>query len=121
MTVKVNGLVESWAFTGEQSAIIKSWKENINKTKILHPLAVDRPPYDPHLAYLIVAHAAFNSLNTDLFEKQPRELLPTIVNAEPVGRIDDPDQGISLLEVIPPVCAQCLLASDIPYATITNQ
>ncbi len=42
------------------------------------------------------------------------QLLPAVVDAQPVGGIHYPDQGVGLLKVVAPVRPQRLLASDIP-------
>jgi hypothetical protein len=42
------------------------------------------------------------------------QLLPAIIQALAVCGIDHPDQRVGLLEVVLPVCAERLLAADIP-------
>ncbi len=42
------------------------------------------------------------------------ELLFAILHAHAVSRVDDPDQGVSLLEIVPPVRAESALATDVP-------
>ena len=46
------------------------------------------------------------------------QLLPTIVQTFPIGRVHHPDERISLLEVVLPVCSECLLTSNIPYTML---
>ena len=47
------------------------------------------------------------------------QLLPAVVDAQPVGGIHHPDQGVGLLKVISPVRPQRLLASDIPCVPVS--
>jgi ribosomal protein S27AE len=43
------------------------------------------------------------------------QLLPAVVDAQPVGSVDNPDQGIRLLKVVAPVGAESFLAADVPW------
>jgi hypothetical protein len=54
--------------------------------------------------------------STNLFLQQPRQLVATVVNPLAVRRINHPDERICLLKVVLPVCPQCLLPANIPYA-----
>ena len=49
-----------------------------------------------------------------LLLQKAMQLLPAIVDAQPVCGIHHPDQGVCLLKVVAPVRPQRLLASDIP-------
>jgi len=51
---------------------------------------------------------------THLLLEQPVQLLPAVVHAQPVGGVDDPDQGVRLFEVVAPVRAERLLAAHVP-------
>lgn len=42
------------------------------------------------------------------------QLLPTVIEASAISRVNDPDQRVCLLEVVLPICAQGLLATDVP-------
>jgi len=46
--------------------------------------------------------------------QQAFQLLPAVIKTRAIGRVNDPDQRVRLLEVILPVCAQGLLAADVP-------
>jgi len=54
-------------------------------------------------------------VDTHLLLKQAGELFGTILETETVGSVDNPDQGVCLLEVVAPVAPQSLLATDIPF------
>lgn len=49
-----------------------------------------------------------------LLLEQPVQLGPAVVHAHPVGRVDDPDERVRPLKVVPPVRPQCLLAAHVP-------
>ena len=51
---------------------------------------------------------------TNLFQKETGELISTIIHSETIGRIDDPNQCISLLKVVFPIRSEGLLASNVP-------
>lgn len=51
---------------------------------------------------------------THLFEEQLVQLALAVVHAGPVGRVDDPDDGVRLLEVVAPVRPQRGLPADVP-------
>ena len=42
------------------------------------------------------------------------KLLAAIIESFAISRVHDPDERVGLLEVVLPVCAQSLLAADIP-------
>lgn len=50
-----------------------------------------------------------------LFLEKAVQLLPAVVDTQPVGGVDHPDQRIRLLKVVAPVRPQRLLAADVPY------
>lgn len=50
-----------------------------------------------------------------LLQQKPFQFLPAVIDSFPVHRIHHPDQRVCLLEVILPVCAQRLLATDVPW------
>lgn len=54
-----------------------------------------------------------------LLLKQAEELIPTVIQPHHVGRVDHPDHGIGLFEVVTPERPQSLLASDVPYGRIS--
>ena len=54
-----------------------------------------------------------------LLLQKAMQLLPAIVDAQPVCGIHHPDQGVGLLKVISPVRPQRLLASDIPCVPVS--
>lgn len=43
------------------------------------------------------------------------QLVSAVVDTQPVGGVDDPNQGVRLLKVVAPVRAQRLLAADVPW------
>lgn len=47
--------------------------------------------------------------------EQPLQLLTAVFCALPIRRINHPDERIRLFEIILPVCAECLLAPNVPY------
>ena len=49
------------------------------------------------------------------FHEQFLQFMPAVVNPFAVSSINNPDQRVCLLEVVLPVCAQGLLAANIPY------
>lgn len=48
------------------------------------------------------------------------ELDSASFKAEPVGGVNDPDQGVCFFEIVAPVAAQRLLAANIPSTTTRN-
>ena len=73
---------------------------------------------EPLLDILIsqVAEALIDSA-THLFQQQAVKLVSAISHSVSVGRIDHPDQGVCLLEIVLPIRSKRLLATDIPYAS----
>jgi hypothetical protein len=57
----------------------------------------------------------FQGCVTHLLHEQTVQLLSAICQSLPVCRVHHPDESVCLLEVILPVCPQCLLAANIPY------
>lgn len=57
---------------------------------------------------------------THLFLEQPVQLVPAVVDAQPVGRVDDPDERIGSFKVVPPVRPQSLLAAHVPYRVLAG-
>jgi len=55
--------------------------------------------------------------STRLLLQQAVQLGSTVVDPQPVRGIHDPDQGIRLLKVVPPVRSKRLLATDIPWTS----
>ena len=51
-----------------------------------------------------------------LFLQETPEFVPTVLYPQPVRRVHDPDQGVRLLKVVPPVRPQRLLSSHVPCA-----
>lgn len=47
-------------------------------------------------------------------DEQTFQLLPAVIEPLSVGRIYYPDESIGLFEVVLPICAECLLAADVP-------
>lgn len=43
------------------------------------------------------------------------ELFSAIIDAQPIGGVDNPYQGVRLFKVVAPVGAECLLAADVPW------
>jgi hypothetical protein len=43
------------------------------------------------------------------------QLLLAVLDAQPVSRVDDPDEGVGFLKVVAPVGSQGLLAAHIPF------
>ena len=42
------------------------------------------------------------------------ELLFAVLHAHAVSRVDDPDQRVCLLEIVPPIRPESALATDVP-------
>lgn len=51
----------------------------------------------------------------DLFLEQPLQLVPAVLDPQSVRGVHDPDEGVRLLEVVPPVGPERLLPANIPY------
>jgi hypothetical protein len=49
-----------------------------------------------------------------LFLQDSPQLIPTLEQATSISGVDYPDKAIGLFIIIPPVRANCLLASDVP-------
>jgi hypothetical protein len=64
---------------------------------------------------LLAVSGAPKRRQTHLLQEQPSQFLPTIIDPQAIGCIDNPDQRVSLFKVIPPVRSQGLLAADIPF------
>lgn len=62
------------------------------------------------------AFPATGQPDAHLLLQKAMQLLPAVVDAQPVCGIHHPDQGVGLLKVVAPVRPQRLLASDIPCA-----
>jgi len=45
---------------------------------------------------------------------------PAIIESEPVGCVNDPDEGVGLFKIVSPVTAECFLAAHIPYFVIST-
>jgi hypothetical protein len=56
----------------------------------------------------------------NLFEKEAVELILAVLDAETVGCVDNPDEGIGFLKVVAPVRAECFLAAHIPFFPQSN-
>lgn len=70
-------------------------------------------------ALLTVARQLFLLCNScsilaDLFEQQPCEFPPAVLHALAVARVDDPDDRVGRLKVVPPVGPQRSLAPNVP-------
>lgn len=50
-----------------------------------------------------------------ILEKQVVELLLTVPNPHAISRVYNPDDGIRLLEIVPPIWSKSSLATDVPY------
>lgn len=50
----------------------------------------------------------------NLFLQQTVQFQPAVLDPLAVGGVHDPDEGIGLLKVVPPVGPQCLLPPDVP-------
>ncbi len=72
------------------------------------PLGVSGPTVSPPASW------AGNHGAAHLFLKQPMELIPAILDPQPIGGIHHPDEGVRLLEVVPPVRTQRLLPTNVP-------
>lgn len=49
------------------------------------------------------------------------QFLSTIFDSQTVSGVDDPDECISLLEVVTPVGTECFLAADIPNVELVSE
>lgn len=49
------------------------------------------------------------------------ELAGAVTQTFTVGCVDDPDQGVGLLEVVLPVCAEGFLAADVPWVGVSRE
>ena len=82
------------------------------KIKTYSPNLVNAHPADD-LA-LIRKHQQRSPEEPFLLE-EPVELGRAVAQPEPVGRVDNPDQGVGLFKVIAPVAAQRLLPANVPF------
>lgn len=53
-------------------------------------------------------------MQTHFFEQQRMQFGLTVSNAEAIGAIHDPDQGVCFLKVVAPIRSNRLLAADVP-------
>lgn len=51
-----------------------------------------------------------------ILKKKVMEFLPTILNSHAISRVYDPDDGIRLLEIVPPVWSKSSLTTNVPYS-----
>jgi hypothetical protein len=51
----------------------------------------------------LVSRCGGGGRKTRLFQEKPSQLVAAVVDAKTIGRIYDPDQGIGLFKIIPPV------------------
>ena len=58
------------------------------------------------------------SWGTHLFLQELVELCLAVCEPAPVGRVDDPDEPVGRLEVVPPVRPQRLLATHVPNVQV---
>ena len=55
-----------------------------------------------------------------LLQKQTFQLLSAVAQSLAIGSVHDPDERIGLLEVVLPICPECLLTSDIPSTNVSQ-
>lgn len=55
-----------------------------------------------------------------LLQEQAFQFLSAVSQSPPVRGIHDPDECIGLFEVVLPVCAECFLTSDVPFAQVSR-
>jgi hypothetical protein len=66
------------------------------------------------LAVMVSQRSCRNAARSYLFLQKAMKLLPTVIDSQSIRGIHHPNQGISLLKVIPPVGSEGLLATNIP-------
>jgi hypothetical protein len=59
--------------------------------------------------------AVLGSGYTHFLHEQALQLLTTILQPLFVRGIHDPDERVRLFKVVLPICAQCLLPTDVPW------
>lgn len=51
-----------------------------------------------------------------ILKKQVMKLIFAVLNPHAISRVNNPDNGIRLLEIVAPVWSESSLATDVPYS-----
>jgi hypothetical protein len=61
------------------------------------------------------AISAVNAGNTNIFQQETMKFLLAVFHAHPISRIDDPNERVCLLEIVPPIWTEGALSAYVPW------